>query len=106
MFAYRLKRQRDQVAKVPMLGKIAGAVGNYNAHITAYPDVDWQAVAEEFVTSLGLEVGLRWGLRAIAFPPTGQMLWMPPPLHSFFNLSQTFCPPLHHFAVQPVRDPD
>ncbi len=56
VFAYRLKRQRDQVAAVPMLGKIAGAVGNYNAHMSAYPDVDWQKVAEEFVTSLGLEV--------------------------------------------------
>ncbi|GAX74694.1 hypothetical protein CEUSTIGMA_g2142.t1 [Chlamydomonas eustigma] len=55
VFAYRLKRQRDQVAAVPMMGKIAGAVGNYNAHISAYPDVDWQTVAEEFVTSLGLE---------------------------------------------------
>ncbi|GAX82488.1 hypothetical protein CEUSTIGMA_g9915.t1 [Chlamydomonas eustigma] len=55
VFAYRLKRQRDQVAAVPMMGKIAGAVGNYNAHISAYPDVDWQKVAEEFVTSLGLE---------------------------------------------------
>lgn len=38
-----------------MLGKMAGAVGNYNAHITAYPEVDWQAVGQEFVTSLGLE---------------------------------------------------
>ena len=56
MFAYRLKRQRDQIAAVPMLGKIAGAVGNYNAHISAYPDVNWQEVAEQFVTSLGLEV--------------------------------------------------
>lgn len=55
VFAYRLKRQRDQVAAVPYLGKIAGAVGNYNAHISAYPDVDWQTVAQEFVTSLGLE---------------------------------------------------
>ena len=62
MFAYRLKRQRDQVAAVPMLGKIAGAVGNYNAHISAYPDVDWQEVAEQFVTSLGLEVRAWVGL--------------------------------------------
>jgi len=59
VFAYRLKRQRDQVAAVPMLGKIAGAVGNYNAHISAYPDVNWQEVAEQFVTSLGLEVCFR-----------------------------------------------
>ncbi|MEW5303972.1 MAG: hypothetical protein WDW36_006615 [Sanguina aurantia] len=55
VFAYRLKRQRNFVAAVPFLGKMAGAVGNYNAHIVAYPDVDWQGVAEEFVVSLGLE---------------------------------------------------
>jgi len=51
----RFKRQRQQIAAVPMLGKINGAVGNYNAHLAAYPEVDWQAFAESFVTSLGLE---------------------------------------------------
>eukprot|EP00775_Hariotina_reticulata_P004066 gene4066-4313_t len=55
VFAYRLQRQRQQVASVPLLGKMAGAVGNYNAHISAYPNVDWQQVAEQFVTGLGLE---------------------------------------------------
>jgi len=53
-FFYRLQRQRDQVAAVPLFGKIAGAVGNYNAHMVAYPDIDWQTVAEDFVTSLGI----------------------------------------------------
>lgn len=53
--AARLMRQRSQVAAVPMLGKINGAVGNYNAHISAYPDIHWCVFAEEFVTSLGLE---------------------------------------------------
>ena len=52
---HRLQRQRDQVAGVPILGKINGAVGNYNAHLSAYPDLDWPAFAREFVTSLGLE---------------------------------------------------
>ena len=52
--AYRLARQRAQLKQVPLYGKMAGAVGNYNAHMSAYPDVDWQTVAEEFVTSLGL----------------------------------------------------
>ena len=51
----RLKRQRDQIANVELLGKINGAVGNYNAHISAYPNYDWHAHAEKFVTSLGLE---------------------------------------------------
>jgi adenylosuccinate lyase len=50
----RLERQIAQLNKVELLGKINGAVGNYNAHISAYADVDWQANAETFVTSLGL----------------------------------------------------
>lgn len=50
----RLERQITQLNKVELLGKINGAVGNYNAHISAYADVDWQANAETFVTSLGL----------------------------------------------------
>ncbi|WP_105104154.1 adenylosuccinate lyase [Microbulbifer pacificus] len=50
----RLRRQVKQIRDVELLGKINGAVGNYNAHLSAYPDVDWQANAEEFVTSLGL----------------------------------------------------
>ncbi|MBU2871312.1 adenylosuccinate lyase [Colwellia sp. E2M01] len=50
----RLQRQREQIANVEMLGKINGAVGNYNAHLSAYPEVDWHQYANEFVTSLGL----------------------------------------------------
>ncbi len=50
----RLRRQRAQIASVPLLGKINGAVGNYNAHLSAYPDVDWPATAQTFVESLGL----------------------------------------------------
>lgn len=52
--AARLSRQLKQISNVEFLGKINGAVGNYNAHLSAYPDVDWQAHAEAFVTSLGL----------------------------------------------------
>ena len=52
---YRFKRQLDQLKQVPMLGKINGAVGNYNAHIAAYPEIDWPGFAENFVTALGLE---------------------------------------------------
>ncbi len=51
----RLQRQRQQIAAVPMLGKINGAVGNYNAHLAAYPEVDWPAFAKAFVTSLDLD---------------------------------------------------
>ena len=50
----RLKRQRDQIANVEFLGKINGAVGNYNAHLSAYPEVNWHNFSNEFVTSLGL----------------------------------------------------
>ena len=53
--AYRLKRQRMQLASVQILAKINGAVGNYNAHIAAYPEIDWQQFAERFVTDLGLD---------------------------------------------------
>ena len=52
--AMRLKRQRAQIANVEILGKINGAVGNYNAHLSAYADVDWHSESEKFVTSLGL----------------------------------------------------
>jgi adenylosuccinate lyase len=53
---YRLQRQRDQVAKVSLMGKFNGAVGNYNAHLSAYPNLDWAAIAEKFVTQLGLDL--------------------------------------------------
>ncbi|MBE0509820.1 MAG: adenylosuccinate lyase [Chromatiales bacterium] len=53
--AYRLQRQCEQLKDVPMLGKINGAVGNYNAHLSAYPQLDWQGLAEGFVGSLGLQ---------------------------------------------------
>lgn len=52
---FRLRRQQEQLASVTILGKMNGAVGNYNAHLAAYPEVDWQAVSSDFVTALGLE---------------------------------------------------
>jgi adenylosuccinate lyase len=52
--AARLQRQLQHIQAVELLGKINGAVGNYNAHIAAYQDVDWQAVAKDFVEQLGL----------------------------------------------------
>ncbi len=51
----RLRRQREVLASIPMPGKINGAVGNYNAHVAAYPEVDWPAFSERFVTGLGLD---------------------------------------------------
>jgi adenylosuccinate lyase len=52
--AARLMRQRAQLAEVGILGKINGAVGNYNAHLAAYPELDWMAHARQFVESLGI----------------------------------------------------
>ncbi len=51
---YRLDRQISQIDKLDMLGKINGAVGNYNAQLSAYPEVDWPAFARQFVESLGI----------------------------------------------------
>src|SRR5690606_25521711 len=51
----RLARARDRITAVSLLGKINGAVGNYNAHIAAYPELDWEKFAKHFVESLGLE---------------------------------------------------
>lgn len=51
---YRLRRQRTQLAAVDIFGKINGAVGNYNAHMAAYPEVNWPECAQQFVTQLGL----------------------------------------------------
>ncbi len=53
--AYRLERQFKQLKTVPVMGKINGAVGNYNAHISAYPELDWADIAKNFVESLGIE---------------------------------------------------
>ncbi len=51
----RLERQRKQLVAVEISGKINGAVGNYNAHVITYPEVDWQAFSRHFVESLGLD---------------------------------------------------
>ena len=51
----RLERQIEQIKQISILGKINGATGNYNAHVVAYPEVDWQAFAEQFVSALGLQ---------------------------------------------------
>ncbi len=52
---YRLHKGRKNIAQVTLLGKINGAVGNYNAHLVAYPEIDWPAFAKNFVTHLGIE---------------------------------------------------
>ncbi len=51
---YRLQRAEKRLAEVEILGKINGAVGNYNAHLSAYPDVDWETFAKQFVEARGI----------------------------------------------------
>ncbi|BCO30555.1 adenylosuccinate lyase [Thiohalobacter sp. COW1] len=63
---HRLQRQRGQLTAVPMLGKINGAVGNYNAHLITYPEVDWPAFAEAFITE---KLGLDWNAYTIQIEP-------------------------------------
>ena len=66
---FRLRRQREQLAKVGILGKMNGAVGNYNAHLAAYPEIDWQAISRDFVTALDLE----WAPYTIQIEPHDYM---------------------------------
>ncbi|HKJ21644.1 MAG TPA: adenylosuccinate lyase [Gammaproteobacteria bacterium] len=54
-FVHRMRRQRQNLVAVPIQGKFNGAVGNYNAHLIAVPEVDWASVSRSFVTDLGLE---------------------------------------------------
>jgi len=53
-FAYRLKRQIKHLKSVKVMGKFNGAVGNFNAHICAYPDLDWQSISQDFIEGLGV----------------------------------------------------
>ena len=68
--AYRLQRQRAQLAAVPLLGKINGAVGNYHAHLSAYPDLDWEDFARRFVSD---DLGLDWNPYTIQIEPHDYM---------------------------------
>lgn len=54
VLTYRLARQRAQLVKVPLLGKINGATANYNAHLASYPSVDWTALSKKVINGLGL----------------------------------------------------
>lgn len=67
---YRFQRQRTQLAAVSLLGKINGAVGNYNAHLAAYPTVDWEALARRFITE---DLGLDWNPYTIQIEPHDYM---------------------------------
>jgi adenylosuccinate lyase len=66
---YRLRRQREQLTAVPLLGKMNGAVGNYNAHLAAYPDVEWPDLSRRLVENLGLS----WSPYTIQIEPHDYM---------------------------------
>ncbi|MDC1290549.1 adenylosuccinate lyase [Candidatus Thioglobus sp.] len=53
-FSYRLSRQIDQLSAVQIMGKFNGAVGNFNAHVSAYPEIDWQNVSKDFIEKIGI----------------------------------------------------
>jgi adenylosuccinate lyase len=55
VYVHRLSRQQSQLEKIELLGKMNGAVGNFNAHLSAYPDLDWMSLSKEFVEGLGLD---------------------------------------------------
>jgi adenylosuccinate lyase len=84
---YRLQRQREQIVAVQMLGKINGAVGNYNAHLSAYPEVDWAAHAQAFVESLGLN----WNPYTIQIEPHDYIAELFDAMARYNNILIDFC---------------
>jgi adenylosuccinate lyase len=83
----RLVRQRQQIAGVTLLGKINGAVGGYNAHLVAYPDVDWAAHARQFVESLGIV----WNPYTIQIEPHDYMAELFDSIARFNTVLIDFC---------------
>ncbi len=84
---YRLQKQRNQLANVEILGKINGAVGNYNAHLSAYPQVDWQAHAEDFVSLLGIH----WNPYTIQIEPHDYIAEMFDAIARYNNILIDYC---------------
>ena len=83
----RLRRQRDQIAGIALLGKINGAVGNYNAHLATYPDIDWEAHAKAFVESLGVT----WNPYTIQIEPHDYMAELFDAIARFNTVLIDFC---------------
>jgi len=83
----RLRRQRQQIAEIDLMGKINGAVGNYNAHLSAYPEVDWPAHAKQFVESLGLV----WNPYTIQIEPHDYMAELFDAVARFNTIVIDFC---------------
>ncbi|MBK5965567.1 adenylosuccinate lyase [Thiocystis minor] len=84
---HRLRAQRARIAEVALLGKINGAVGNYNAHLVAYPEVDWPGLAQGFVESLGLT----WNPYTTQIEPHDFMAELFDAIVRFNNILIDFC---------------
>jgi len=84
---FRLQKQRTQIANVEILGKINGAVGNYNAHLSAYPDIDWAKHAESFVNSLELQ----WNPYTIQIEPHDYIAELFDAIARYNNILIDFC---------------
>ncbi len=84
---HRLRQQREQVAAIDLLGKINGAVGNYNAHLSAYPDIDWAQHARQFIESLGLS----WNPYTIQIEPHDYMAELFDAIARFNTILIDFC---------------
>jgi len=83
----RLRRQRTQIAETVLLGKINGAVGNYNAHLAAYPEIDWAEHARQFVESLGIA----WNPYTIQIEPHDYMAELFDAIARFNTILIDFC---------------
>jgi adenylosuccinate lyase len=83
----RLVRQRQQIAGVTLLGKMNGAIGGYNAHLAAYPDVDWAGHARQFVESLGIA----WNPYTIQIEPHDYMAELFHAIARFNTVMIDFC---------------
>jgi len=83
----RLRRQRGQIAETVLLGKINGAVGNYNAHLAAYPEIDWAGHARGFVESLGIT----WNPYTIQIEPHDYMAELFDAIARFNTILIDFC---------------
>lgn len=86
--AYRMQRQRQQIVAVAILGKINGAVGNYNAHLIAYPDIDWESLARRFVSE---DLGLDWNPYTTQIEPHDYIAEMLDALSRFNTVLVDFC---------------
>lgn len=86
-FVHRLELQRHHIEKVPLQGKMNGAVGNYNAHQIAYPDIDWPSMTHAFVTQLGL----RWNKYTTQIEPHDYMAELFQAMARFNSVLLDFC---------------